>query len=127
MTVIPARATDIFARTNADFDQTCQIWADAARTTPRDLTGWTFAFAIRAKATDAAALIDATSANGRVVVLNAALGQFAIRIDRALLAAAMPIGAESLNAVYDLRADGPGDAQEVWLAGRFLLSLGIAR
>lgn len=125
MTVIPLKNTTLAARGDADFDQPFVRWTDSAKTVPLLLAGWSFRFVVKEDVFAAGALLEATTANGGVVVLDEAGGRLAARFDKTLLAAAIPAAVERLEAVYALQASGPGGADQVWAGGPFVLLRGL--
>lgn len=122
MTVIPLTSTTLVLRTNADMDQPMIRWQDEAGTTPLDLTGYSLRMV--ARDADDNELFEASTANSRVVVTDAADGAFSIRVPASVLAAAVT---SDIEGSWDLQATTPGGAKEVWAMGRIRIHLGVAR
>lgn len=125
MTNIPERPTAFHARTTADFHEVFQRFSDTAGLTPLDLSGWAFSFRVKAAVTDAEALLEATIANGKIEVTDAAQGELAVRFDKTELAALITGASTGLDGVYELQAAGPAGEDEVWAAGPFHLARGV--
>lgn len=111
------------ARTNADLSEIVERRTAADQAV--NVTGYTFRFQVKATPFDASPVISATLGSG-VTIVDAAAGKVRVFVDKAALAAIMPAGALSWLGVYDLQATAPDGTDEVWIAGDFTLTRGIA-
>lgn len=120
------------ARRNARFDQE---WEFTDNDDPFDLTGWTGAMQLRLYgAQPGSAKVDlgnVTSDAEGVWIREPTFGIVRVRIDQATLQSAyeLLIGANEAGSAarleYDLRMTTPTGAEEVWMAGEFILEAGV--
>ena len=93
--------------------------------TPIDVTGWTFRMQIREKDQDGALIVELTTANGGVVIVDAVNGQVELLIADTVTDAFTE--AQFKCAVYDLEAiDALGNVERI-MEGTAVLSLNITR
>lgn len=125
VTVIPSALSTLYARTDADFSEDFFRYEDVEQTIPVDLAGHTFRFVVKAAPTYAVALLEATVANTRLTIVDAAAGHIRVTFDKTTLATALRATDRDRSTVFALQVVAPNGSDEIWCAGKLLITRGL--